>query len=71
MFATESGRLRIWVLSETEYNAVPVICNVVTYFASLSLSNVLFLTTGQSECGFSGHCFVVSNLAVLLGFCYE
>ena len=67
MFATESGRLRIWVFSETEYNAVPVICNVVTYFASLTL----FLTTGQSECGFSGHCFVVSNLAVLLGFCYE
>ena len=66
MFATESGRLRIWVLSETEYYAVPVICKVITYFRF----TVLFLTTGNSVCGFSGHCFVFSNLAVLPGCCY-
>ena len=32
MFATESGRLRILVLSETEYYAVAVICKVMMYF---------------------------------------
>ena len=42
----ESGCLHIWVLGETEYYAVSVVCKVIKYFASLSLSNVLFLNNG-------------------------